>query len=59
MYLPNSYYFYWDTTAEGFRKKMFNNYQQFWNKDRLKKAKAQDLSPIDVYILDIFPLLFF
>ena len=51
MYLPNSYDFFWDTTAEGFRKKMFNNYQQFWNKDRLNKAKAKNLSPIDVYIL--------
>lgn len=51
MYLPNSYDFFWDTTAEGFREKMLANYKQYWNEVRLKKAEANNLSPIEVYTL--------
>lgn len=51
MYLPNSYEFFWNTTAENFRNRLLKNYKKFWNSDRLNKAKAAGLTPIQVSIL--------
>lgn len=51
MYLPNSYEFYWNTTAEKFRNKMFTAYKNFWNTKRIAKAKALNLTPIQVITL--------
>ncbi len=48
IYIPNSYQLYWNTSAEKFRDKMYNEYQKFWNADRLQKAKAQNLTPKQV-----------
>ena len=31
MYIPNTYEFYWNTSAESFRKKMLIEYHSFWN----------------------------
>jgi UPF0755 protein len=51
MYLPNTYEFYWNTSADAFRKKMFTEYKNFWNTNRLAKAKAINLTPIQVITL--------
>ncbi len=51
MYIPNSYEFFWNTTAEKFRDRMLKEYQRFWNDDRLKKAKALNLDPTEVVSL--------
>jgi UPF0755 protein len=51
MYLPNSYEFYWDTSAKNVRDKMQLAYQKFWNPDRMQKANSIRLSPKQVYIL--------
>ncbi|MDY2587687.1 endolytic transglycosylase MltG [Winogradskyella aquimaris] len=51
MYLPNSYEFYWNTSAEGFRDKMLTEYKRFWNEIRLEKAKQLNLSPDEVMTL--------
>ncbi|MEK9613996.1 MAG: endolytic transglycosylase MltG [Flavobacteriaceae bacterium] len=51
MYLPNSYEFYWDTSAENVRDKMLVAYRKFWNPDRMEKANSIQLSPQEVYIL--------
>ena len=48
MYLPNQYQFYWNTSAEAFRERMREEYQRFWSPERLTKAKAQGLTPIEV-----------
>ncbi len=48
MYIPNSYEFFWNTSAEGFRKKMLKEYKRFWNEKRLNKAKKIRLSPQEV-----------
>lgn len=48
MYLPNSYEFYWNTSADGFRQRMEEEYELFWNESRRQKAEALDLSPIQV-----------
>jgi UPF0755 protein len=49
--IPNSYEFFWNTKAEKFRDKMTKEYRNFWNADRQAKAKALNLTPIEVSIL--------
>ena len=51
MYLPNTYEFFWNTSAQGFRDRMLKEYQRFWNADRLEKAKALGLTPNQVIAL--------
>jgi len=51
MYLPNSYEFFWNTSAEQFRARMLKEYMRFWNTVRLKKAKALGFSPDEVITL--------
>ncbi|WP_282136123.1 endolytic transglycosylase MltG [Seonamhaeicola maritimus] len=51
MYLPNSYEFFWNTTAEAFRERMLKEYKRFWNESRLNKAKSIGLSEGEVMAL--------
>jgi len=51
MYLPNSYELFWNSSAEGFRERMLKEYKRFWNSERSEKAKALNLSPIEVISL--------
>jgi len=51
MYLPNTYEVYWNVSAERFRDKMFKEYQNFWNANRVGKAKRLDLTEIEVISL--------
>lgn len=51
MYIPNSYEFYWNTSAASFQMKMLKEYQKFWNTSRKKKAKELGLSPSQVITL--------
>lgn len=51
MYLPNTYEFFWNTSAEQFRNKMLKEYRRFWNQEREQKAKNQNLSPKQVSVL--------
>jgi UPF0755 protein len=48
MFLPNTYEVYWNITAEKFRNKMLNEYNRFWTKERIAKATALDLTPVQV-----------
>ncbi|APG58965.1 endolytic transglycosylase MltG [Christiangramia salexigens] len=48
MYIPNQYEFYWNTSAEEFRRRMLKEYNRFWNEDRLKKADKIGLKPSEV-----------
>lgn len=48
MYIPNSYEIFWNTSAEGFRKRMLKEYNAFWNRDRTTKAKALNLTKNEV-----------
>ncbi|GAK89597.1 YceG like protein [Nonlabens ulvanivorans] len=43
MYLSNSYDCYWNTSAVKLRDKMLSAYKNFWNEDRLAKAKRSIL----------------
>ena len=51
MFIPNTYEFYWTTTPEQFVERMNAEYQRFWNDDRLEKAKAIGLTPVQVSTL--------
>ncbi len=51
MFIPNSYEFYWNVSAEKFRDKMLKEYQKFWTLERLMKAKKLGLSPVEVMTL--------
>ena len=51
VFVPNSYEFFWNTSANKFRDKMIKEYHKFWTDERLAKAKALNLTPIQVSIL--------
>ena len=50
-FIPNTYEFYWNTTAEDFVNKMLVEYKRFWNETRLEKAKNIKLTQKEVSIL--------
>lgn len=51
LYIPNTYEFYWNTTADGFRQRMKTEYTRFWNDDRITKARDLGLSKEEVISL--------
>lgn len=51
MYIPNTYEFFWNTSATAFRDRMLKEYKRFWNESRLQKAKAIGLTPKEVMTL--------
>ncbi|MCK0109155.1 endolytic transglycosylase MltG [Flavobacteriaceae bacterium S0825] len=51
MYIPNSYEFFWNTSAESFRDRMLTEYNKFWNDTRLEKARKANLNPDEVVAL--------
>lgn len=51
MFIPNTYEFYWNVTPTKVRDKLAKEYRRFWNEERLAKAKALDLTPVQVSTL--------
>lgn len=51
MFIPNTYEFFWNTSATKVRDKMAKEYRRFWNEERLAKAKALNLTPLEVSAL--------
>lgn len=51
VFVPNSYEFYWNTSAEKFRDKMLKEHNRFWNDSRKAKAKKLGLTPHQVTTL--------
>lgn len=51
IFIPNSYEFYWNTSADKFRNKMLKEYHRFWNDSRKAKAKKLGLTPSEVSTL--------
>lgn len=51
MFLPNTYEFYWNVSAEKFRNKMLEEYNRFWSKERIAKATQLNLTPVQVITL--------
>lgn len=51
LFIPNTYEFWWNTSAEQFIQKMYTEHQRFWTEERLNLAKACNLTPLEVSIL--------
>jgi UPF0755 protein len=51
MFIPNSYELYWNTSAEKFFTRMYDEYGKFWTQERKDKAEKIGLTPIKVSIL--------
>jgi UPF0755 protein len=51
VFIPNTYNFYWNTSASAFISRMFREYQSFWNENRKEKASILNLSPEQVITL--------
>ncbi|PNQ72706.1 endolytic transglycosylase MltG [Hanstruepera neustonica] len=51
MYLPNSYEFKWNTSANQFRERMLTEYNRFWSEDKKSKAESLNMTQNDVMTL--------
>jgi len=51
LFIPDTYEFYWNTDAEEFYERMLKEYRNFWNQERLTRAKEKNLTPVEVAIL--------
>ncbi len=52
LFIPNTYEFFWNTSARKFVERMVRENARFWdNKNRLEKAKELGLTPVEVYTL--------
>lgn len=50
-FIPNTYNFYWDTSASGFLSRMVAEYRAFWTPERLEKASSMGMTPVEVSAL--------
>lgn len=51
MFLPNTYFINWNTTAEELFQRMAKEYKKYWTQERKAKAKKLNLSQSEVSIL--------
>ncbi len=51
LFIPNTYEIYWDTSLEKFLDRMKKESDTFWKGDREAKAKALNLTPLQVITL--------
>lgn len=51
VFIPNTYEFYWNTSASRFVERMYKEYKKFWNESRLAKASKLGLSPYEISTL--------
>jgi len=52
LFIPNTYQVYWNTTPEGFLKRMKTEHDKFWGNDRrLEKAQMLNMTTVEVYTL--------
>ncbi len=51
MFVPNSYELFWNSNALKFRDRMAKEYRKFWTPERIAKAAALHLTPLQVSAL--------
>lgn len=51
MFIPNTYKVYYNVTPDALVKRMYQEYENFWNEERKAKAKKIGLTPIEVSVL--------
>jgi UPF0755 protein len=49
--IPNTYELNWNTSLKKIFSRLKSEEEKFWNTDRVQKAKAKNLSPLQVYII--------
>ena len=49
--IPNTYSIFWNTPPEKIIAKLHSEKEKFWNAERLNKAKALNLTPVQVYTM--------
>lgn len=49
--IPDTYQFFWNTSASGFFRRLDREHERFWSRERLDKAAALGLRPEEVYVL--------
>ena len=49
--IPNTYTFFWNTTAAKLLNRLYSEEKKFWKEERLQKARTLGLTPQQVYIL--------
>jgi UPF0755 protein len=51
LFIPNTYEFYWNTSAEEFLERMSKEYKKFWNRTRCLQAENMKKSPEEIITL--------
>jgi len=51
IFIPDTYEFYWNTSAVGLVKRMYEEYLNFWNANRIYKAEKLGMSIPEVVTL--------
>jgi len=51
LFIPNTYEFYWNTSAEQFIQRMAKEHNRFWTKERIEKVNKIGLNKLEVSIL--------
>ncbi|MBL6592293.1 MAG: endolytic transglycosylase MltG [Flavobacteriaceae bacterium] len=51
LFIPNTYEFFWNTSALQFRERILKEFDVFWNDDRINKSNKINLNPIEVMTL--------
>ncbi len=51
LFIPNTYEFYWNTSAEEFIERMAREFKRFWTQERIDKASKLGLSQTEVSTL--------
>lgn len=51
LFIPNTYEFYWNTSAKDFFNRMYEEYSKFWNSYRASRAEAINLTKAEVVTL--------
>jgi UPF0755 protein len=51
MFIPNTYEMYWNISENKFLERMKKEYDRFWTPERVEKAKAIPLTPVQVAVL--------
>lgn len=51
MFLPNTYEMYWTTGEQELLDRMNDEYERFWQDERLTKARQLEMTPVEVSVL--------
>lgn len=51
MVVPDTYEFFWNTRADKVLRKIQKNYARFWNEQRMQKAAAKGITPLQATVI--------